>query len=92
MKIEDEYAAAFSKLEAAVAAFAEVLERSPLALSAIHIERDGATDYTLMNRTYYETLDAKAAAWDEGPRDVVAEDVAEAYLLARIKRHAEGGS
>ncbi|MBQ0718400.1 MAG: hypothetical protein KBT64_14415 [Sulfitobacter litoralis] len=92
MKIEDEYAAAFSKLEAAVAAFADVLERSPLALSAIHIERDGGADYTLLNRTNFETLEAKAAAWDEAQRDVVAEDVAEAYLLARLKWKAESGS
>jgi len=92
MKIEDEYASAFSKLEAAVAAFAEVLERSPLALSAVHINRDVGADYTVMNRKVFERIEAKAAAWAEGHRDVAAEDVAEAYLLARLKWKAESGS
>lgn len=92
MTIEDEYQDAFRKLKATVDVFADVLERSPLALSPVHIERDGEADYTLMNRKVFELIEAKAAAWDEDQRDVAAEDVAEAYLLARIRQTAEGGS
>jgi hypothetical protein len=92
MSEEDEFSAAFKKLSAAVDVMGEVMERSPLALSALHVERERGPDYTLVNREVFEMIEAKAAAWDEMQRDPAAEDVAEAYLLARMKRDAEGGS
>lgn len=79
-----DFATAFEAVEAAVDKLAGPLEQSPLAQSALHIERQDATDYTLVNREYFEMLEAKAAAWDEAHRDSDAEASAEANLLAAM--------
>ena len=80
-----DFNAAFKGLEKAVETLAAPLEQSPLAQSALHIERSGQTDYTLINREYFELLEAKAAAWDEAQRDPAAEASEEAALLAAMK-------
>lgn len=73
MSDKSEFEAAFKQLSAAVDVFAGPLEKSPLALSAVHVERKDGADYVLVNRAYFEVLDAKAAAWDEAHRDADAE-------------------
>jgi hypothetical protein len=92
MSKEDEFSSAFNQFSAAVEVMSEVLEKSPLALSALHVGRESGPDYTIVNREVFEMLEAKASAWDEAQRDPCAEDVAEAYLLAKMKSDAEGGS
>tara|TARA_R110002124_G_scaffold112395_3_gene266471 strand:+ start:2047 stop:2316 length:270 start_codon:yes stop_codon:yes gene_type:complete len=86
MSDEKDFEAAFKELSAAVDVFAGPLERSPLALSAVHVEREDGADYTLVSREVFEVLEAKAAAWDEAHRDVDAEAAAEADFLGMLSK------
>lgn len=88
-KTQDHFNAAFENLKVAVDAMAEPLEQSPLAQSALHIERDGMTDYTLVNREYFELLEAKAAAWDDAHRSAESEEAEEAALLGLMQAEAK---
>lgn len=88
MSVEDDFTAAFRKLEAAVDAFSAHLESSPLALSPLHLERFDGQSYTLLTQPYFEALEAKAAAWDEAHRDAVAEAEEELQMLIAADRGA----
>ncbi|SLN57902.1 hypothetical protein AQS8620_02585 [Aquimixticola soesokkakensis] len=81
---DDEFETAFKQLGAAVDVFAGPIEKSPLAQSAVHIERQDGADYVLVNRDVFEAVEAKAAAWDEAHRDGDAEVSAEAELLGML--------
>lgn len=88
-KTQDDFKAAFKNLEVAIDAMAEPLEQSPLAQSALHIEREGKTDYTMVNREYFDLLEAKAAAWDEAHRSAESEEAEEAALLDLMQKQAK---
>jgi hypothetical protein len=84
MSKDDEFEAALNCLNAAVDVFAGPLEQSPLALSAVHIERQDGADYVLLSSEVYKLLEAKAAAWDEAHRDADAEAADEADLIGML--------
>ncbi|GGH24660.1 hypothetical protein SAMN05444007_103364 [Cribrihabitans marinus] len=84
MSDDDEFEAAFKQLSAAVDVFAGPLEKSPLALSAVHVERENGADYVLLSSEVFKLLEAKAAAWDEAHGDADAEAADEADLLGML--------
>lgn len=79
----------FKRVSAAVRDFAPALEQSPLALTALHIEREYGPDYSLINREVFELLEAKAAAWDESQRNTDQEREDEKNLIGMLnpKKH-----